>query len=83
MKILESEFRRELYKNLIEAGYDKNESQKIVAVKYGEALKNKILSNIVEICNEMENNIFNPLTDEWFTNLNADISEINKTLSMC
>ena len=33
-KILDSEFRKELYKNLVEAGYDKTEAQKIVGKKY-------------------------------------------------
>ena len=40
-KILESEFRKDLYKNLMEAGYSKEESQKIVGRKYyGELLSN-------------------------------------------
>ena len=39
-KILESDFRKELYKNLVEAGYDKLEAQKIVGKKYyGELLE--------------------------------------------
>lgn len=33
-KILDAEFRKELYKNLIEAGYEKAEAQKIVGKKY-------------------------------------------------
>ena len=38
-KILENEFRKELYKNLTDAGYDKKEAQQIVGKKYYEALK--------------------------------------------
>jgi hypothetical protein len=33
-KILDSDFRKELYKNLVEAGYEKVEAQKIVGKKY-------------------------------------------------
>ena len=33
-KILDSEFRKELYKNLVDAGYEKVEAQKIVGKKY-------------------------------------------------
>ena len=50
-KILESEFRKELYKNLVEAGYDKKEAQQIVGKKYYVALRDntiEFLSNAVE-----------------------------------
>lgn len=33
-KILNADFRKELYKNLIDAGYEKLEAQKIVGTKY-------------------------------------------------
>lgn len=33
-KILDAEFRKELYKNLVDAGYEKVEAQKIVGKKY-------------------------------------------------
>jgi hypothetical protein len=40
-KILDSDFRKELYKNLVEAGYEKVEAQKIVGKKYyAELLEN-------------------------------------------
>ena len=44
-KILEKEFRNGLYKSLCEAGYDKQEAQRIVSIKYREALK----SNLIEV----------------------------------
>ena len=44
MKIFEGEFRKELYKNLIEAGYEKQEAQKIVGVKYFVALIDNMLT---------------------------------------
>lgn len=49
-KILESEFRKELYKTLTEAGYEKKEAQAIVGKKYYETLKNvtrEFLSNAI------------------------------------
>ena len=46
MKILDSDFRKELYKNLVEAGYEKQEAQKIVGVKYYNALKDKCIMYI-------------------------------------
>jgi hypothetical protein len=49
-KILESEFRKELYKSLTEAGYEKREAQAIVGKKYYETLKNvtrEFLSNAI------------------------------------
>ena len=50
-KILESEFRKELYKNLVDAGYDKKEAQQIVGKKYYVALKDntiEFLTNAIE-----------------------------------
>ncbi len=49
-KILESGFRKELYKSLTEAGYEKKEAQAIVGKKYYETLKNvtrEFLSNAI------------------------------------
>ena len=45
-KILEKEFRNELYKNLCEAGYEKQEAQKIVSVKYRDTLKGKLIESL-------------------------------------
>ena len=45
-KILEKEFRNELYKNLCEAGYEKQEAQKIVSVKYRDILKCKLMESL-------------------------------------
>ena len=45
-KILEKEFRNELYKNLCEAGYEKTEAQKIVSVKYRESLKATLIDKL-------------------------------------
>ena len=45
-KILEKEFRNELYKNLCEARYEKQEAQKIVSVKYRDTLKGKLMESL-------------------------------------
>jgi len=54
-KILDSEFRKELYKNLVDAGYEKAEAQKIIGKKYYvellEELKHSVdlfLNNLVK-----------------------------------
>jgi hypothetical protein len=53
-KILDSEFRNNLYKGLVDAGYDKKEAQKIVGVKYYGSLRDdlkkrlEVLSSLVE-----------------------------------
>lgn len=77
-RILESEFRKELYKNLVDAGYDKQEAQKIVGVKYFNVLKGSILSVLQDIHNEVEVNQFNMLTDEFILKFNENINELNK-----
>ena len=45
-KILEKEFRNELYKNLCEAGYSKGEATNIVSVKYASALKADLIEKL-------------------------------------
>lgn len=77
-RILESEFRKELYKNLVDAGYDKQEAQKIVGVKFFNALKESTLSVLQNIYNEVEVNQFNMLTDEFILKFNECINELNK-----
>lgn len=62
MKILDNEFRKSLYKNLVEIGYDKDEAQRIVGVKYFEALKNKITDDSNLIIQSINENKFEELT---------------------
>jgi len=45
-KILEKEFRNDLYKNLCEAGYSKGEATSIVSVKYRGALKEMLIGKL-------------------------------------
>lgn len=78
MKILDSEFRKELYKNLVEAGYEKQEAQKIVGVKYYNALKDKMLTLLSSLSSDINGNQFNPLSEDFINVYNADIAELQK-----
>lgn len=45
-KILDKDFRNELYKNLCDAGYTKGEATNIVSVKYREGLKTSLIEKL-------------------------------------
>ena len=57
-KILESEFRKELYKSLTEAGYEKREAQAIVGKKYYEALRGKLKENLSNALDKVEREMY-------------------------
>ena len=78
MKILEAEFRKELYKNLVEAGYNKQEAQKIVGTKYFAALKDKVLLGLNTLSDENNNNTFNQIDETFIAQYNSDIIELKK-----
>lgn len=79
MKILDTEFRKALYKNLVEAGYDKAEAQNIVGVKYINALKEKVNSVITDITEKISSENYDFVLDEnWLAEFNADLSELKK-----
>jgi hypothetical protein len=82
MKILDNTFRKELYKNLMEAGYEKNEAQKIVAVKYFKALQEKVLTVVNQLSSNIENNTFHPLTEDWVSSFNTDLDELQKMFNI-
>lgn len=77
-KILDSDFRKELYKNLVEAGYDKQEAQRIIGVKYFVALKESVMSLLQSTLNEIETDQFNILNDEFILKYNESVHELNK-----
>lgn len=80
-KILESEFRKELYKNLVEAGYDKKEAQKIVGVKYREGLKvdliDKMKTQIANIENENDELI---LSADEYSNAISELEKLKELI---
>lgn len=71
-KILESEFRKELYKNLVEAGYEKVEAQKIIGKKYHGALKESIIGTFADISKKVE--------EEKYGEIVIDTEKITGTL---
>ena len=74
-KILEKEFRNELYKNLCDAGYDKAEATSIVSVKYSAALKEKIVTDLKDLIVNIEADNFEALSVE---NIGNNIGELVK-----
>lgn len=79
-KILDNEFRKDLYKSLMEAGYEKSEAQHIIGVKYFTALKNKITSTIDIIKVTLENDTYDSLEENALviSELTADLAELAK-----
>ena len=74
-KILEKEFRNELYKNLCDAGYDKAEATSIVSVKYSAALKEKVVTDLKDLIINIEADNFEALSVE---NIGNNIGELVK-----
>lgn len=54
-KILEKDFRNGLYKSLVEAGYNKDEAQKIIGQKYYGALKEDVVKRLNEAIENVNN----------------------------
>ena len=74
-KILEKEFRNELYKNLCDAGYDKAEATSIVSVKYSAALKEKVVIDLKDLITNVEADNFDAINIE---NIGNNIGELVK-----
>jgi hypothetical protein len=77
-KILESDFRNNLYKSLIEAGYSKSEAQRIVGVKYFEGLKTEINVKLTNVVSEVNNDNFDVNVEEVCGSVSFMISELKK-----
>ena len=75
-KILENEFRKELYKNLVEAGYEKQEAQKIVGVKYYAELLEDVKHGVDVVLNNLVKEDFNETFD--CETINKNIEELKK-----
>ena len=83
-KILDSEFRNTLYKNLVDAGYDKKEAQKIVGVKYHSALKADVILKLNQMISDIEQDKY---VDEESTTtsirvLSESVNELRKMKSI-
>ena len=77
MKILDNEFRKSLYKNLVEAGYTKDEAQTIIGNKYFVALKEKTQASIQALNDALNQSQFQAMT-EVMKDIANDISEMDK-----
>lgn len=55
VKILDGEFRKDLYKNLVDAGYDKQEAQVIVGKKYYSALGEHVVETLTGLLDDARN----------------------------
>ena len=78
-KILDGEFRNTLYKNLVDAGYEKDEAQKIVGNKYYVSLKEDIKAKIDILSKDIEGEAKTiKITDEWVNDFNTAMAELNK-----
>ena len=55
VKILDGEFRKNLYKDLVDAGYDKQEAQVIVGKKYYVALNDHVLNTLATLLEDVRN----------------------------
>ncbi len=79
-KILESDFRNNLYKSLVDAGYEKKEAQKIVGVKYHGALKTDLVNKLTQFVADIEADKY--VDEDGTTNtmkeFNAEINELRK-----
>lgn len=73
-KILDGDFRKDLYKSLMEAGYDKNEAQCIVGKQYYIALRNDVLSKIGKISEMVKNDAVEQ--EIKFDDVSAEIREM-------
>ena len=76
MKILDSEFRKTLYKNLTDAGYDKVEAQKIVGKKYYEHLIENVKQGVDEFLTSLVQEKFDVTLD--IEGINGKVEELKK-----
>ena len=75
-KILESEFRKELYKNLVDAGYTKQEAQVIVGKKYYTKLHEEVKHTVDLFLNDLVKENFD--TSLNIEDINGKVGELKK-----
>ena len=81
MKILDSDFRKELYKNLTEAGYTKAEAQKIVGKKYYEALKEATKESLETLIANVNSDVFDFSSKETIESNLAELEKLKDIIS--
>jgi hypothetical protein len=78
-KILDAEFRKTLYKGLVDAGYEKQEAQAIVGKKYHGALKEDLMRELKILVAAVENETYDvSLNEEAVKKINEALEELKK-----
>ena len=75
-KILDAEFRKGLYKSLVDAGYEKEEAQAIVGKKYYETLKTKLKEDLSNALDKVDRELYDWSIAEL--NIDETLSELTK-----
>ena len=73
---MDGEFRNTLYKNLVDAGYEKKEAQKIIGVKYHSALKAELVGILRDNLQVIEEEVYDITFDA--DKLNGMVAELKK-----
>lgn len=88
VKILDGEFRKNLYKDLVDAGYEKQEAQLIVGKKYYSALVDHVADTLTSLADDVRNERYaeNDVLKELFIIIKelpdqfAELSKLNSFL---
>ena len=75
-KILDADFRKGLYKGLVDAGYEKQEAQAIVGKKYYETLKAKLQEDLSHALDNDDRELYDGSIAEL--NIDETLSELAK-----
>lgn len=80
-KILEKDFRNGLYKSLVEAGYNKDEAQKIIGQKYYGALKEDVVKHLNEAIENVNNDNVAFQVDAVINESLAELTKLKEILA--
>ena len=80
-KILEKDFRNGLYKSLVEAGYNKDEAQKIIGQKYYGALKEDVVKRLNEAIENVNNDNVAFQVDAVINESLAELTKLKEILA--
>lgn len=79
-KILDSEFRKVLYKNLTDAGYSKEEAQKIVGRKYYDTLYASVSQAVNDLLASITEERFDDVLAPDFNDKVAELKKLKEIL---
>ena len=76
--MLDADFRKSLYKGLVDAGYEKEEAQKIIGVKYSTALKEELIGELKQLITNIEEGKYEfTIKVDEFTNGLSELSKLD------